>query len=88
MWFILTLTVRNLVRGRSTKRPAFAEIEPVLLNNGTYAVGVEVVDDLDFELGPAKIAALNALPRVDLATLQPLLPSGPRAPSAAAVRRR
>ena len=66
---VFTAAIRNAIRGKSD-RDQLSEIEPVLLTDGRYYVGVEVLGDVAYS--SPKYANLKNIQVVDFETIRHL----------------
>ena len=66
---VFSAAIRNAIRGKSDLDP-FSEIEPVLLTDGRYYVGVEVLGDVAYS--SPKYANLKNIQVVDFETIRHL----------------
>ena len=66
---VFNATIRDAMRGKSD-RDQFSEIEPVLMTDGRYYVGVEVLGDVAYS--SPKYANLKQVQVVDFETIRHL----------------
>jgi hypothetical protein len=66
---VFTQAIRDAIRGKSD-RDQFSEIEPVLMTDGRYYVGVEVLGDVAYSA--PKYANLKNVQVVDFETIRHL----------------